>query len=178
MPARPGSRPSSRSAATVVELSPGADAAAYRLIQEALTNVYKHAGTASTSVTLDYAPQSLEIEIANEDDGYRLADGPVDSGGQGLVGMRERMGLYGGEVEAVAAARRRISGQCAAATRRPRQGKATRMSIRVLLVDDQALIRAGFRMILESEEDIEVVGECANGAQAIDWPSGSSPTSS
>jgi DNA-binding NarL/FixJ family response regulator len=42
------------------------------------------------------------------------------------------------------------------------------MSIRVLLVDDQALIRAGFRMILDAEEDIEVVGECANGLQAID----------
>lgn len=39
---------------------------------------------------------------------------------------------------------------------------------RVLLVDDQALIRAGFRMILDAEEDIEVVGECANGEQAID----------
>ncbi len=42
------------------------------------------------------------------------------------------------------------------------------MSIRVLLVDDQALIRAGFRMILEAEEDIEVVGESANGVQALD----------
>jgi DNA-binding NarL/FixJ family response regulator len=42
------------------------------------------------------------------------------------------------------------------------------MSIRVLLVDDQALIRAGFRMILEAEGDIEVVGECADGTQAVD----------
>ena len=42
------------------------------------------------------------------------------------------------------------------------------MSIRVLLVDDQALIRAGFRMILEAEEDIEVVGECSDGNQALD----------
>ena len=42
------------------------------------------------------------------------------------------------------------------------------MSIRVLLVDDQALIRAGFRMILEAESDIEVVGESANGVQALD----------
>jgi DNA-binding NarL/FixJ family response regulator len=41
------------------------------------------------------------------------------------------------------------------------------MSVRVLLVDDQALIRAGFRMILDAEEDIEVVGECADGAQAV-----------
>ena len=42
------------------------------------------------------------------------------------------------------------------------------MSVRVLLVDDQQLIRAGFRMILDAEEDIEVVGECADGTQAID----------
>jgi DNA-binding NarL/FixJ family response regulator len=42
------------------------------------------------------------------------------------------------------------------------------VSVRVLLVDDQALIRAGFRMILGAEQDIEVVGECADGTQAID----------
>jgi DNA-binding NarL/FixJ family response regulator len=42
------------------------------------------------------------------------------------------------------------------------------MTIRVLLVDDQALIRAGFRMILDAEEDMEVVGECADGTQAVD----------
>lgn len=42
------------------------------------------------------------------------------------------------------------------------------MSVRVLLVDDQALIRAGFRMILDAEPDIEVVGESADGTQAID----------
>jgi DNA-binding NarL/FixJ family response regulator len=42
------------------------------------------------------------------------------------------------------------------------------MSVRVLLVDDQALIRAGFRMILDAEEDMEVVGECGDGTQAVD----------
>jgi DNA-binding NarL/FixJ family response regulator len=42
------------------------------------------------------------------------------------------------------------------------------MSVKVLLVDDQALIRAGFRMILDAEQDIEVVGECADGTQALD----------
>ena len=41
------------------------------------------------------------------------------------------------------------------------------MSIRVLLADDQAMVRAGFRMILESDPEIEVVGEAANGEQAI-----------
>jgi DNA-binding NarL/FixJ family response regulator len=42
------------------------------------------------------------------------------------------------------------------------------VSVRVLLADDQALIRAGFRMILDAEDDIEVVGECADGTQAVD----------
>jgi DNA-binding NarL/FixJ family response regulator len=42
------------------------------------------------------------------------------------------------------------------------------VSVRVLLVDDQQLIRAGFRMILDAEEDMEVVGECADGTQAVD----------
>jgi DNA-binding NarL/FixJ family response regulator len=42
------------------------------------------------------------------------------------------------------------------------------MSIGVLLVDDQALVRSGFRMVLEAEDDLEVVGEAANGRQAID----------
>jgi DNA-binding NarL/FixJ family response regulator len=42
------------------------------------------------------------------------------------------------------------------------------VSIRVLLADDQAMVRAGFRMILESEADIEVVGEAANGEQATE----------
>jgi DNA-binding NarL/FixJ family response regulator len=42
------------------------------------------------------------------------------------------------------------------------------MSVRVLIVDDQGLVRAGFRMILEAEEDIEVVGEAADGLEAID----------
>jgi DNA-binding NarL/FixJ family response regulator len=42
------------------------------------------------------------------------------------------------------------------------------MSVRVLLVDDQQLIRAGFRMILDAEEGVEVVGECADGVQAVD----------
>ncbi len=49
------------------------------------------------------------------------------------------------------------------------------MSIRVLLVDDQALIRAGFRMILDAEEDMEVVGECGDGTQAVDSASRLAP---
>ena len=51
------------------------------------------------------------------------------------------------------------------------------MSLRVLIVDDQALVRAGFRMILEAEQDIEVVGEAADGVEAIAEAGRSSRTS-
>jgi signal transduction histidine kinase len=77
-------------------LAPGVDLAAYRVVQEALTNAIKHAGPARAWVTVRYAGRTLELEIA--DDG-RAA--PKNGGqGHGLVGMRERVTLYGGELEA------------------------------------------------------------------------------
>ena len=51
-------------------------------------------------------------------------------------------------------------------------------AIRVILVDDQELVRTGFRMILEDQPDIEVVGEAADGKRASTPPSGSAPMSS
>ncbi len=54
-----------------------------------------------------------------------------------------------------------------------------RVSIRVLIADDQALVRTGFRMILEAEPDIEVVGEAADGGEAVERaPRCTGPTSS
>jgi signal transduction histidine kinase len=75
-------------------LPPGTDLAAYRIVQEALTNVRRHAGPARASVTLRYARDALEIQVA--DDG-RGATHRAD-GGRGLIGMRERVALYGGQL--------------------------------------------------------------------------------
>lgn len=77
------------------ELPAGIDLAAYRLVQESLTNVIKHAGPACALVTLRFTAAALEIEIL--DDG--IGSG-VTVGGHGLVGMRERVSLYGGTFEA------------------------------------------------------------------------------
>lgn len=78
------------------ELSPGVDASAYRIVQEALTNALKHAGPASALVTIRYGSEALELEVA--DDGAGPSNG--DGGGHGLMGMRERAAVFGGTIEA------------------------------------------------------------------------------
>lgn len=79
-------------------LAAAADHAAYRIVQEALTNAYKHAPGAAITVELRYEPDSLVVEIAN---GPAPADpDDVVSGGQGLTGLRERARLVGGMVHA------------------------------------------------------------------------------
>jgi signal transduction histidine kinase len=80
-------------------LSPTAGLAAYRVVQEALTNVLKHADNPrEAKVTLRYADPIVDLEVV--DDG-RGAPGQVgDAAGHGLSGMRERVGVFGGEVTA------------------------------------------------------------------------------
>ncbi|MEJ7567094.1 MAG: histidine kinase [Gaiellaceae bacterium] len=78
------------------ELSPGLDASAYRIVQEALTNALKHAGRARAVVTVDYGDELLDIEVA--DDGVGSQNG--DGSGHGLLGMRERAAVFGGRIEA------------------------------------------------------------------------------
>ena len=79
---------------TPVKLPAGVDLSAYRIVQEALTNTLKHAGPAHAWVAVRYAGEDVEIEVAN--DGAN--DGVNDGGGHGLVGMRERVALCGGEL--------------------------------------------------------------------------------
>jgi signal transduction histidine kinase len=82
---------------TTTELPPGVDFTAYRIVQEALTNVLKHAGRATAIVMIGYEDAALRLEIL--DDG-RGVNGRAAPGGHGLVGMRERVGVYGGSFEA------------------------------------------------------------------------------
>ena len=77
-------------------LPAGVDLSAYRIVQEALTNSLKHAGAARAEVAVRYRPDAIDIEVS--DDGRGPARG--NGSGQGLVGMRERAALYGGELSA------------------------------------------------------------------------------
>jgi signal transduction histidine kinase len=72
------------------------DLSAYRIVQEALTNVVKHAGRAHTTVTLGYRPDALELTIADRGE----TPPQPSAGGHGLVGMRERAALFGGTLSA------------------------------------------------------------------------------
>jgi signal transduction histidine kinase len=76
-------------------LPPSVDLAAYRIIQEALTNTLKHAGPAHAAVTVRHTPTGVELEVS--DDGAGLS-APKLPGGHGLVGMRERAAVCGGEL--------------------------------------------------------------------------------
>jgi signal transduction histidine kinase len=85
---------------TPLQLSPGADLAAYRVVQEALTNTLKHAHGAQATVTVRYGSRDVVIEVVDNGVGATPNGGSANGGGHGLVGMRERVALYGGELEA------------------------------------------------------------------------------
>ena len=78
------------------EEPPGVDLAAYRVVQEGLTNALKHAHATRAEVRLRYDDGQVEVSVTN--DGRR--DGGASRGGHGLAGMRERIAVYGGRLEA------------------------------------------------------------------------------
>jgi signal transduction histidine kinase len=80
-----------------VQLSPGIDLSAYRIVQEALTNTLKHASGSQAEVTIRYGTSLLELEVVDNGLGSPAS---VNGSGHGLIGMRERVALYGGLLEA------------------------------------------------------------------------------
>jgi signal transduction histidine kinase len=82
-------------------LPAGVDLSAYRIIQEALTNVVKHAGPARAQVVIGYRDQEIRVEVTDDGRGTvtSVSDGRVGTG-HGLIGMRERVQAFGGDLEA------------------------------------------------------------------------------
>ena len=80
-----------------VDLPPGVDISAYRIAQEGLTNVLKHAGEATAALVVTYGSDWVEIEVSDDGRGAPAANG---GGGHGLNGLRERVALFGGELDA------------------------------------------------------------------------------
>ena len=84
-------------------LDPGVELSAYRIVQEALTNTLKHAGGARARVDVAYEPDALEVRVVDEgargEAGAARIEAPGE-GGHGLIGMRERVAIFGGQFEA------------------------------------------------------------------------------
>ena len=131
------------------------ETALYRVVQEALTNIVKHADARHVSILLARKkgpswPWSRTTARASTR--RRTSEDAL-----GLAGMRERMGLVGGRlrVESASGAEPHWWPRCPSVT------------IRVLVVDDHAVVRAGLRRVLDAEDDIETVGEAADAERAV-----------
>ncbi len=120
--------------------------AAYRVVQEALTNTIKHAGATAIDVRIRYHAGELEVDVT-DDGGRRPRHGGRRAGPHrhARAGRRARRHAGGG-----LPAGRRLPGARPLPARRAGAGV-----IRVLLADDQHLVRTGFRVILEAEDDID-----------------------
>lgn len=82
-------------------LPAGVELAAFRIVQESVTNALKHAGAgASATLRLAYTPAGVEIDFSDDGVGGPAQNGPAAHGGHGLIGMRERVALYGGSFAA------------------------------------------------------------------------------
>ncbi len=149
-------------------LSPAVDQAAFRILQEALTNAAWH-GRGSAEVAIDFAPR------AARDRGHQ-------PGGAEPNGPRRRRPRHRGHARACAASRglprggrgRRLLPRSRPAALR-RGGPVSETPVRVLLVDDDDLMRAGLKAVLSSDETIEVVGEASDGRAALEQVRSSAP---
>ena len=141
------------------------DRTAFRILQEALTNAAKH-GDGHVDAELVRDDGRLEITVRN---GLRSPVPQARPDHHGIVGMRERAGLLGGTLEAGAHdAHLHPAGHHPAGAEELVAQSHKLQTVRVLLVDDDDLMRVGLRGILSSDEGIEVVGEASDGAAALE----------
>ena len=163
------------------EVSPAAELALVRIIQEALTNATKHAPGSTVALELDWSTDSVQLSVTNERP-TRQGVPDHEGTGHGLIGMRERAAIANGSISAGPTPEGGYRVTAAfptsnASAKRGRRGTVSEwhaarrtdgtMTIRVLLADDQALLRATFRLLIDSTSDMEVVGEAATGAEAV-----------
>src|SRR5262249_44549257 len=136
--------------------------ALYRIAQEALANAARHAPRVRTALGLEVSDG--HVSLVAETTGPFLPQGERERTPYGLIGMRERATALGGEFSA-GPTPGGLARQLPAPVAEP--SGSTRV-IRVALVDDQAIVRAGLARILSPADGFEVVAECADGREALD----------
>ena len=158
------------------ETSSEARLALYRTTQEALTNVRRHSAGDRVEIRVEYADDGTRLLVQDHGPGAPVM---VGAGGYGLTGMRERAELLGGPARRRAHAgrlpRRAVApdGDPARRGREPRRPRSKRAErgfamIRVLLADDQRLVREGLGTLLGLLDGVELVGAAADGEEALE----------
>ena len=147
-----------------VPLSAGLSLTVYRIVQEALTNTLKHAGPAVTAtVQLRYLASDLEIDVTDTGDPARHPRPDATH--------RERRSRTDRHARANRRLRRRPAGRSSRGQRlahpRPAAVGGAGVTITVVLVDDQPLLRLGFRMVLDAQADMTVLAEAEDGEDAL-----------
>jgi PAS domain S-box-containing protein len=162
----------------------------FQAVRELLFNVVKHAGIKAARLTLRQVQGRLEIVVADEGAGFdpaRLRQAGGESGGFGLLSLHERLSLAGGrlDIESTPGQGSRFTLSMPFRTEAPQSPKTATLDplagapgpseseaqarpIRLLLVDDHALVRQGLGTLLRQEPGIELVGEAADGASALE----------
>lgn len=160
--------------------------AALRIAQEALCNIRRHSRSREATIELTFDPTGVRLRISDNGVGfdplYAAAMGSPTDGGFGLIGMRERAQLSGGyfdilstpglgtKIEAWVPYRTEIQIVQSGDEIAPLSGPATKTEsnhIRVLIVDDHELVRHGIGNMLERSDGVVVIGEAADGEEAI-----------
>jgi len=151
------------------EIPPGLGLCAYRIVQEALSNASQHAPGSAVTVSVQRDDDSVRLQVRN---GRGTSIGPPPNGhrrGHGLAGMQERAALQGGTLTAAA----RPDGGFAVFGRPAARWSA--MTTKCLIADDQAMVREGFGALLAAQPDLVVVGQAADGADAVRQSSEAQP---
>ena len=136
-------------------LPPELETALYRIVQEALTNVVKHASASRVSVKLSQRDRAVALVVQDDGRGFESRD--AGEGGLGLDG----------HARACRAPRRSPEGRVDGGRRDDGDRGVAAAMIRVLVVDDHAVVRSGLRRLLDAESDIETVGEAPNAERAV-----------
>ncbi|HKN85315.1 MAG TPA: response regulator [Nitrospiraceae bacterium] len=160
---------------------------AYHSVHEFLFNVLKHARTRKATVMLRNVADNLEITVSDDGQGFDMAAKHVPSGkgGFGLFSIKERIALLGGRCEIVSdrgkgtratlvmplsRGSHQVDQRCLPYGQKLSNDHISSIAqgVRVLLVDDHAVMREGLRSLLQNDMSLEVVGEAGNGKMAIE----------
>ncbi|MGA2421004.1 MAG: response regulator [Candidatus Acidiferrum sp.] len=175
-------------------LSPDAEVAIFRVLQESLTNVHRYSGSASARISIKASEEVIKVEV--EDFGKGIcapksgsAQSAVERLGVGIQGMTERMRQLGGKLEITSSPNRgvRVTATIPLSSRKVlldeqrapgREVAATKGGMssavnsngrkRILIADDHEMLRRGVRNTLQAQQDLEICGEAVDGQDAIE----------